>query len=186
MTGDLLKVVKFINEVEKLKSVLRSGNTSIGRKESTADHTWRLSLLTMLMSDYIENCDPLKLIQLTIVHDLGELDEGDIPAVETCDEEEKFKIESSTMRRVSALLPGDKGELLYSLWMEYEEGLTAEAKVVKALDKIETIIQHNQVDNGETFDYEFNLNYGNTIAIDNSCLSELRRIVDEMTKENVK
>jgi putative hydrolase of HD superfamily len=188
-TQELLNILEFIKEAEKLKSILRSGNTSLKRKESTAEHTWRLSLLTMILSQHLPECDPLKLMHLTIVHDIGELDEGDIPAIEQMDEDKKYKIEENTVKRLRELLPNNQRKWFYDLWLEYEEGKTLESKVVKILDKIETIIQHNQVDNGSDFDYGFNLTYGRSLLEeeleDNGLLKDLRDIVDAMTKENV-
>ncbi|MCH4887968.1 HD domain-containing protein [Acidaminobacter sp. JC074] len=185
MSDDLLRIIEFISEAEKIKSVLRSGNTSLGRKESTAEHSWRLSLLIMFLSDYLPELDALKALQLSIIHDLGELDEGDIPAVVETDQASKFLIEEAALIRLSNLLPDDKRTWLYNLWLEYEEGKTYEARVVKALDKIETIMQHNQVDNGKDFDYTFNLDYGKKHLTDDQVIIELRKIIDEMTKENI-
>ena len=72
----------FIQEAEKLKSVLRSSITSDGRKESTAEHTWRLCLLAMVFEDHFQHLDFAKVLKICILHDLGEAINGDIPAVD--------------------------------------------------------------------------------------------------------
>lgn len=182
----LLQIVDFIKETEKLKDVHRSGFTSGGKSESTAEHSWRLGLLAMLLMDKFEGCDPVKVLSLCLIHDLGELDSGDIPAVYEVAEAVKFAAEETTMERISAILPSDKGHGLVKLWREYDEGKTPEAKVVKALDKMETIIQHNQGANPKAFDYKFNLDYGKHLTRDDHVLKELRSIVDEMTLKRLK
>jgi putative hydrolase of HD superfamily len=72
----------FLQEAEKLKSVLRSAHTSTGRTESTAEHTWRLCLMAMTFEDELAGMDMLKLLKMCLVHDLGEAIHGDIPAIE--------------------------------------------------------------------------------------------------------
>ena len=181
----LLQIVDFIKETEKLKDVHRSGYTSGGKSESTAEHSWRLGLLAMLLMDKFDGCDPVKILSLCLIHDLGELDSGDIPAVYEVAEAVKFAEESATIKRLSAILPMDKGHHLLDLWQEYERGETPEAKMVKALDKMETIMQHNQGSNPKDFDYKFNLDYGKHLTRDDNVLQELRTIVDDMTKERL-
>lgn len=181
----LKDILAFLCEAEKLKSILRSANTSSGRQESTAEHSWRLALLMMLMQDYLPECDPLKLMQLAIIHDLGELDDGDIPAIEGIDNSVKYQLEETTIIRLKELLPQPMQGWFYGLWLEYEKSETQEAKVVKALDKIETIVQHNQGNNSKDFDYAYNLNYGKDLVDGHDTLSYLRHMVDEMTKKQI-
>lgn len=182
---DLLKIVDFIQESEKIKDVHRSAYTRFGRKESTAEHSWRLALLAMLLMNDFSECDPFKVLSLCLIHDLGELDSGDIPAVEEVDESIKYKIESDTIDRITALLPNKVSECIKSLWNEHEEGNTNEARMVKALDKIETIMQHNIGSNPDDFDYHFNLDYGKHLVDGNDTLESLRAIVDKMTIERI-
>lgn len=74
-------IIQFIQNAERLKSTLRSGHTSQGRPESTAEHSWRLCLLVTLFDRELGDCDRLKLIKMCIVHDLGEAISGDVPAI---------------------------------------------------------------------------------------------------------
>ena len=71
----------FLREAERLKDVLRSGHTSRGRAESTAEHSWRLCLMAIVFDDALRGLDLLKVLQLCVIHDLGEAIHGDIPAV---------------------------------------------------------------------------------------------------------
>ena len=183
MSGDRLSgALDFLREAERLKSTLRSGYTSTGRPESTAEHTWRLCLMALVFSDEFENIDPLRLIKLCIVHDLGEALSGDIPAVlqtEGFDKSAQERADLETLTR--ALCPKKRAEIL-ALWEEYEAASSPEAVLAKGLDKLETILQHNQGQNPASFDYAFNLSYGQKQTAAHPVLAEIRTLLDEETR----
>lgn len=83
-------------------------------------------------------------------------------------------------------LPESLSGKIYDLWKEYNECSTKEAKLVKAMDKLETIVQHNQGKNPDDFDYEFNLKYRSQYFEDNGKLKLMRKIIDEDTKLSMK
>ncbi|MBS6396973.1 MAG: HD domain-containing protein [Clostridiales bacterium] len=176
----LEKQLAFIRQAEGLKSVLREAWSSTGRRESTAEHSWRLALLAGLMAPSFE-VDPARVLMMCLIHDLGELYMGDISAVTVHDETEKHRAEERDVRRVLSYLPESQQEELLNLWLEYNENATPEAKLVKALDKAETILQHNQGQNPPDFDYDFNLTYGKSYFSEEPLLQELRKILDEET-----
>ena len=180
------QVIRFIKEIENLKSVTRTAWTKTGRRESTAEHSWRLAMLLMVLSDDFKDLDIDKAIKMSLVHDLGELYDGDISAKLQNDNDNKAEMEEKAMRRMLTILPENLAENIYDLWKEYNECSTKEAKLVKAMDKLETIVQHNQGENPEDFDYEFNLQYGKQYFMDNEILEYMRYIIDEDTKESVK
>jgi len=68
-----------------------------------------------------------------------------------------------------------------ALWDEYEAGTSATARVAKALDKLETILQHTQGDNPTDFDYRFNLGYGRAFTADHPVIVRLREMLDRET-----
>ena len=180
------KVIRFIKEIENLKSVTRTAWTKTGRRESTAEHSWRLAMLLMVLIEDFKDLDIDKAIKMSLVHDLGELYDGDISAKLQNDNDNKAEMEEKAMRRMLTILPENLAENIYDLWKEYNECSTKEAKLVKAMDKLETIVQHNQGNNPEDFDYEFNLQYGKQYFMDNEILEYMRYIIDEDTKESVK
>ena len=180
------KVIRFIKEIENLKSVTRTAWTKTGRRESTAEHSWRLAMLLMVLREDFKDLDIDKAIKMSLVHDLGELYDGDISAKLQNDNDNKAYMEEKAMRRMLTTLPDGISEKIYDLWKEYNECSTKEAKLVKAMDKLETIVQHNQGENPEDFDYEFNLQYGKQYFMDNEILEYMRYIIDEDTKESVK
>jgi len=135
-------ILDFLRRAERLKSTLRTSWTRSGRQESTAEHSWRLSLFAMLVSQYYPKLDAGRILQLCIVHDLGETLNGDIPAPEQ--NGSKAEQEREDMLDLVRPLPADMRERLMSLWEEYEFARTPEARVVKALDKLETLLQQAQ------------------------------------------
>ena len=179
------RYLKFINEAELLKSVLRDAYTSTGRQESTAEHSYRLTLFASLMSVEFPELDREKILKMCLVHDLGELYEGDIPAVLMPDAGEKHQIELRAVTKLFSMLPEDQAESFMALWMEYEKAESAEALFVKALDKAETILQHNRGKNPPDFDYGFNLEYGKEYFGRNEWFRELRKRLDTETKRRI-
>ena len=123
-----------------------------------------------------------RLIKICIVHDLGEAIGGDIPAPEQNVSCGKSSQEREDLLELMNPLPeGIRAEIL-SLWEEYESASTPEAKLAKALDKLETILQHNQGLNPPEFDYRFNLGYGRKCTEGNPLIEAMRKVLDEETE----
>lgn len=175
----------FLQEAEKLKSVLRSAHTSTGRTESTAEHTWRLCLMAMTFEDELAGMDMLKLLKMCLVHDLGEAIHGDIPAIEKDQHPDKSEQEKADLLHLTRSLDKSHQTEILSLWQEYEDAASPEAKAVKALDKLETILQHNQGVNPADFDYGFNLTYGQKHTSAEPLFSLVRGILDEGTRQRM-
>lgn len=178
-------IVEFIEEVEQLKSVLRTSWTRSGRQESTAEHSWRLALFALVAMTNFPELNREQVLMLCLVHDLGELYDGDISAALSPDAKQKLEGETNAMNKMCRLLPGSYGEAIKSLWQEYEDCETLEAQFVRALDKAETILQHSQGSNPEDFDYSFNLSYGKDLFYDPR-MQELREILDRKTSQKGK
>ncbi|HRK86422.1 HD domain-containing protein [Alcaligenes faecalis] len=172
----------FLEEAERLKSVLRSGHTSTGRPESTAEHSWRLCLMAMLFQDELGDLDMLKVLKICLVHDLGEALHGDISAIEKDQHPDKSEQERADMAYLTCHLDATAQAGILGLWEEYENASSAEARMVKALDKLETILQHTQGRNPQDFDYGFNLTYGEKYTAIRPFLARLRQILDEKTR----
>jgi len=151
MDKDLDKVIQFLHEIEKLKSTIRKYPQSNGREESTAEHTWRLSLMSFMIAEQLHlKIDLTKAMQIAIVHDLAEVYTGDFDALKIYDgriqKEVKEKAEKKAMLKLVKQLPKKIGDKIYSLWLEYEEEKTPEARYIKALDKMETTLQYIKTD----------------------------------------
>lgn len=175
---DIESRLQFLRQAERLKDTLRSAYTASGRTESVADHSWRLTLLAMTFADQLPDVDLLRLLKICILHDLGEAIDGDIPAPEQDSTAPKSGKERRDFLSLVAPLPDLIKSEFVSLWDEYETGESPEAKVAKALDKVETILQHNQGANPKDFDYVFNLDYGKVHTDTVPIAAELRELLD--------
>ncbi|MEN8906808.1 MAG: HD domain-containing protein [Clostridiales bacterium] len=183
--SDIEKAINFIKMIEPLKDTTRTAWTQNGRRESVAEHSWRLSMLALVLEDYFEEIDFNKVIKLCLVHDIGEVYDGDISAITKVDEGKKLRDETKAIKFISSYL-GEKSKTKFvDLWQEYTNGSTIEAIIAKALDKIETIIQHNQGDNPEDFNYKFNLEYGKEYSLCHEIVTKIREIVDNDTLKNI-
>jgi putative hydrolase of HD superfamily len=181
--NDTVARLSFIREAERLKNVLRSAHTSSGRHESTAEHSWRLCLLALVFEDRLPELDFARLLKICVLHDLGEAIGGDIPAVAQSGVPDKAGQErQDLLQLMQPLAPGLQREFL-ALWDEYEHAASPEARAAKALDKLETIIQHNQGANPPDFDYTFNLGYGRQYTQDHPLFAEIRALVDDDTRQ---
>jgi putative hydrolase of HD superfamily len=184
--SDLKTCLAFIQEAERLKDVLRSAHTSSGRRESTAEHTWRLCLMGLVFESEFSGIDFARFLKICVIHDLGEALHGDIPAVEQGQAGGKSDQERADLITLTQALPAAIREHFLALWDEYEHAASAEARLVKGLDKIETIIQHNQGKNPETFDYAFNLTYGQKQMQAHPLFAAIRGIIDQDTARRAK
>lgn len=178
-------ILHFVKELEHLKSVTRTAWTSSGRRESTAEHSWRLSVFAGLLCGMDSELDPETVLMTALIHDLGEIYTGDISAALLPDPAEKYEEEKQAVQRLFSLLEEPARTKLYALWQEYESGSTKEARFVRALDKAETIIQHNQGKNPGDFDYAFNLEYGKSYFEGQPLLERLREQLDDDTRERM-
>lgn len=175
----------FIREAQRLKDVLRSGHTAQGRRESTAEHSWRLCLMVLVFAAELPGIDLLRLLKICIIHDLGEAIGGDIPAVAQDGTPDKSHRERADLVTLLAPLPALLQQEFLGLWDEYDAAATPEARAAKALDKLETLIQHNQGANPPDFDYRFNLTYGQQYTDGDPLFAALRVLVDADTQRRV-
>lgn len=179
-------LLAFLRAAEKLKNTLRNSHTSEGRVESVAEHTWRLCLMALVFEEAFPEIDMARLFKICIVHDLGEAIGGDIPAPEQVGVEGKAGQERRDLLTLLDPLPQAQQREITALWDEYEAAATPEARLAKALDKLETILQHNQGYNPDGFDYAFNLGYGQRYTSDDPRLVAIRTLLDAETQQRAK
>ncbi|PZQ52598.1 MAG: phosphohydrolase [Rhodovulum sulfidophilum] len=177
--GEIDRYLAFFRAAEALKDTMRSGYTSGGRRESTAEHSWRLCLMALTLEPELDGIDVAKLIRMLIVHDLGEAIGGDIPAPEQ--RGDKTAEERRDFRALIAPLPEPAGARLLALWDEYNAMASPEARLAKGLDRLETVLQHTQGDNPADFDIGFNLTYGRAHTDGHPLIAALRAPVDAET-----
>ena len=187
-SSELTGILDFLRAAEALKTVTRSAWTSAGERESVAEHTWRLSLMALVLRPAFPEIDFAKLVKICIIHDLGEAVHGDVSAPEQARRATagalagKAEQERRDLLELLTPLPPVVHDEITALWDEYEAAQSLEAKLAKGLDKLETIMQHNQGLNPTDFDYRFNLGYGRQHTADIPIIAQLRAILDEETE----
>lgn len=140
------KIFEFLQIAGKLKKTYRFSEVEVLKNtESSADHTWRLSLMSFILADELKlGIDKEKALKLSIIHDIAESITGDIDYrkiyTNQVSTEYKKNEELKAIKLIAKRLPKKLGEEIYTLWDEYEKETTLEAKYVKALDKIEAIL----------------------------------------------
>lgn len=144
---DIVNVYHFIKELNKLKLVFRNTTTEQNRKESTAEHSWSVSMIVITLMNQLKNefdkIDELKTIKLALIHDIVEIYADDVMAFDIEARKNKEKIEAEALKKLMALNP-DLGQQLHDLWYEFEDKKTIEAKIAKAADAICPIFQRLQ------------------------------------------
>ena len=168
-----------LHVAEKLKDATRHCYTSGGRHESVAEHSWRLALMAYWLKDSFPDADMDKVIRMCLIHDMGECFTGDIPTFDKTTADEKR--EEELLYNWVASLPAPFNTEMRALYEEMAARETLEAKIYKALDNIEAVIQHNESDISTwvPLEYELNLTYG----VDKSAFSPVMQAVREAVKQ---
>ena len=185
---ELSGLLEFLRNAERLKTVTRSAYTTTGEQESVAEHTWRVALMATLLAPQFPDVDGSRLVRMCLVHDLGEAIGGDIPAPEQAKRiaeggEGKSADERRDLLSLVQPLPAALRDDITGLWDEYEAASTPTARLAKAIDKLETILQHTQGLNPPAFDYRFNLEYGRQHTAAPPLIAAIREILDRATEE---
>ena len=180
--SELQGTLDFLRAAEQLKQTTRTSWTSSGAQETVAAHSWRLCLMALLFEHSFGDIDFARLLKICIIHDLGEAIGGDISAVEQEGRPGKAAQERADLLQLLEPLPAALREAITGLWDEYEAATTPEARLAKGLDKLETILQHNQGRNPADFDYRFNLGYGRQYTIGHPLIEAAREALDRETE----
>ena len=167
---------------ERLKDATRHCYTKNGRHESVAEHSWMMTLMAYFMKDEFPEVDMDKVVQMCIIHDLGECFTGDVPTFDKTKvhEENEEKLLYSWVRT----LPENYANEMIALYEEMAERKTIESKIYKALDGLEALIQHNISDLSTWIPKEYELN--KTYADDKVAFSEyLTELREEIRKDTM-
>ena len=176
-------LINLMKTAENLKNNTRHSWTSTGRHESVAEHSWRLTLLALFVRDEFPEADIDKVIRMCLIHDMGEAFTGDIPAfLKDADHE---TAETIAYQGWLDSLPPPYREDLSELWHEMEAQQTVEARLYKALDKMETLIQHNEADTATwlPLEHELNLTYGSEQVAFSPFLNELKTAINDDSRK---
>ena len=174
-----------LHTAEKLKDTPRHCTTTKGKPESVAEHSWRVSLMALFLRREFPDVDIDKVVSMCLIHDLGECFTGDIPTFVKTDSDRK--VEDSLLDQWIASLPAELSSDLKALYMEMDAQETKEAKIYKALDKLEALIQHNEspISTWSENEYELNKTYAfNTVEF-SEWLTDLRKEILQDTLDKI-
>lgn len=176
-------LLEALKVAERLKDTTRHCYTRNGRRESVAEHSWMMTLMAFFMKDEFPEVDIDKVIQMCIIHDLGEAFTGDIPAFDKTAADEAA--EEKLLYNWVNTLPDHYAKEMMALYDEMAKRETIEAKLYKAIDGLEAVIQHNISDLSTWIPREYEMN--KTYANDKVSFSEyLQTLREEMRKDTLK
>ncbi len=179
------ELIKILNVAEKLKCNTRHCYTSSGRHESVAEHCWRTALMAMLLEKEFPQADMNKVIKMILIHDLGEAFTGDIPCFEKSSNDEKK--ESRVLDDWVQTFPEPERTQWLELYAEMNALETQEAKIYKALDKMEAVIQHDESDLSTwlPLEYELQFKYGTENVQFSEYMKNLKAEIDKITQNKI-
>lgn len=174
-----------LHVAERLKDTMRHCTTSKGRPESVAEHSWRISLMAMLLEKEFPEIDINKVIKMCLIHDLGECFTGDIPVFKKTSADSAR--EDELLAEWVATLPPEVSKEWQALYEEMDALETPEAKLYKAMDKLEALIQHNEspMYTWEPHEYDLQRVYGWESVEFSEWLLDLRQEVLNDTNEKI-
>lgn len=180
---EVKKYIEILHTFEALKCNTRHSWTSSGRHESVAEHCFRLSLMAYFVKDEFPGIDIEKVILMCLCHDFGEAFTGDIPSFKKTEADEKKELEA--IENFLKSLPEPYRAELSGLFEEMERLETTEAKLYKALDNTEAILQHNEADlcTWLPLEYKENLVYGNNAVAFSDYMKSFREELLVETKK---
>ncbi len=177
--------LEILHVAERLKDTPRHCTTTKRRTESVAEHSWRISLMAFLLRHEFPDVDINKVVDMCLIHDLGECFTGDIPTFIKTDNDRD--VEDSLLLQWVKTLPEEISEEMSGLYREMDALETREAKIYKSLDKLEALIQHNEspIDTWSENEYDLNKTYAFDTVAFSDWLTELRNEILKDTLDKI-
>jgi putative hydrolase of HD superfamily len=192
MEKQITSILKVLALAERLKFELRHSYTSSGRQESVAEHTWRMSLMAVLIEPLLkQKIDTARLLKMIILHDLVEAEATDISALDVLRNPEirihKAEKERQAIENLRSALSETNGQEIYELFYEFENKETYESKVANALDKLEVQLQHNHADFSTWEELEYDMTFMmDKYVIFDPTLFELKTQIEKEADDKMK
>ena len=150
--GRLDQQLLFTAEIDKMTDILRQTMLiSKKRRENDAEHSWHIAVMALLFSEYAaEPVDVSRAVQMCVVHDLVEIEAGDTFAYDAQANIGKAEREKEAADKLFSRLPADQGQMIRSLWEEFDAMETADAKYAACMDRLQPFL-HNTLTDGHTW-----------------------------------
>ena len=151
----LARQLEFLLAVDALKRVARASRIVGGtRRENSAEHSWHVALFARVLAEHANAAvDVDRVTTMMLVHDIVEVDVGDVPLHGPQDPDRHAR-ESAAAKRLFGLLPADQGETLEALWHEFESGQGIDARFARALDRLQPMLLNAATDGGTWPEFE--------------------------------
>ena len=165
-------ILKVLSAAGRLKQIPRTGwvtKAGVDDAESVADHSFRVGLATMILSDLL-NLDTLKAVRIALIHDLAESSIGDLTPEQAKEGLDKSSMEEEAMLRILKNLPEQIQPLYLEAWREWVDGESSESRLVREVDALEMALQAEE--------------YARS-GFDQSKLAEFKRSASERIKSAV-
>lgn len=179
------QLLEALHVAERLKDETRHCTTTKGAPENVASHSWRMALMAYFMTDEFPELDMNKVIKMCLIHDLGECFTGDIPTFRKtqADEDREASLLSNWVRS----LPDPYASDMTALYAEMDALETPEARLYKALDKLEAVIAHNEspISSWLPREYDLNLTYADEHVAFSPYLTALRAAIRRETEAKI-
>lgn len=158
-TNNLLQQINFIKEIDKVKYIQRKTKLfNSNRNENDAEHSWHLAMMTIVLAEHSNvPIDVLKVVKMVLIHDIVEIDAGDTFIYDTTKSHTNTDEERLAANRIFGMLPKEQATEFISIWEEFENGQTDEAKFAKSMDRLEPLLQNTSNDGGTW--KEFDVSY---------------------------
>ncbi|OZI05806.1 phosphohydrolase [Siphonobacter sp. BAB-5385] len=159
----LLQQLSFIQEIDKLKYIKRKTRLfNSDRHENDAEHSWHLALMAMVLAEHAnEPVDVSKVVKMLLIHDIVEIDSGDVFLFDTLLNHDDATAEHKAALRIFGLLPEEQSKEFLTIWEEFEARETPESRFAHAIDRFEPVLQNVSNQGGSW--KEFNVDYEKVI-----------------------
>ncbi|MHB1222810.1 MAG: HD domain-containing protein [Gemmatimonadaceae bacterium] len=146
----LAQQLAFVTDIDRLKGVLRrTPLRDDSRLENSAEHSWHLAMMAVVLAEHAgPGVDVGRVIRMVLVHDLVEIDAGDTFAYDDAANVGREAREQAAAERLFGLLPDDQGAALRTLWDEFEERRTPDARLATALDRLQPLLNNDRPGGG--------------------------------------
>ena len=145
---NISKDIEFVILLEEMKKINRQTKIiGSNRRENDAEHSWHIATMSMFLQHYSKSkVDVNKVIQMLLIHDLVEIFAGDTFAYDSSGYQDKFKRESDAMAKLKTYLSKDMGDMLESLWMEFENMESNKSKFANAMNRLQPMLSNIPVE----------------------------------------
>ena len=160
--GDLARQIAFVNEADKLKHIHRATRIGSGsRQENSGEHSWHIMMFALILADFAEDDIQIdRVLQMLLLHDLVEIDAGDVPIHAAPSAEQLAAIEAeeqAAAKRIFGLLPDAQGDAMLSIWQEFEAADSKDARFAKAMDRVQPALLNLMNGGGSWLEYDVRL-----------------------------